>query len=284
MEETLSLVRAEATALDNRLRAEQKAKEAAREQARAHRRASLNAATSSSSSLDGRGASVPPSSGGGRGSSARSASAGRASSVTRGATAPKIVAWRGGTQVKEIDSSSVDRSTDNSRGRGGGAVHNKSATTTATTKPWGLFGNKGTPKKPADIAPVSGAIEAAIKAAQAADTQGSDNPNSPTSQLKRPVLKRPGSREGNNKNDSGAVKTSGDTSRNPMLRSESPLANASAASDDEVTPMSSQLSTIQAKKEAKAQEAVKAPPAAGGPAVRPKAPSTFSLKGRTKAL
>jgi len=275
MEETLSLVRAEATALDNRLRAEQKAKEAARQQARAHRRASLNAATSSSSSLDGRG---------GRGSSARSASVGRSSSVTRGATAPKIVAWRGGTQVKEIDSSSVDRSSDDSRGRGGD-VNNKSGTTT-TTKSWGLFGNKGTPKKPADIAPVSGAIEAAIKAAQAADTQGSDNlkdPKSTTSQLKRPVLKRPGSREGNN-NDGGAPKTSGDTSRNPMLRSESPLSNASTASEDEYTPMSSELSTIQAKKEAKAQEAAKAPPAAGGPAVRPKAPSTFSLKGRTKAI
>jgi hypothetical protein len=177
--------------------------------------------------------------------------------------------------VKEVDSSS-NGSGDGSRGGGGGSANDKGA---MTTKSWGLFGNKGTPKKPADIAPVSGAIEAAIKAAQSADTQNGNqrDPKSPTSQLKRPVLKRPGSREGNN-GEGTTTKTTGDTFRNPMLRSESPLSNASSASEDESTPTSGEISSIQAKKEAKEK-------AAGGPAVRPKAPSSvFGFKGRTKAL
>jgi hypothetical protein len=279
MEETLSLVRAEALALDARNRADAKARDAAKLQAKVARRASLSAATAGSS--DARGASAPASHGRSSGGApARGASVSRGASVARHAAAPKIVAWRGGTQIKDVElaasqkaAGSLGLATDPPPGGG------------AAAKAWGLFGGRSAPKKPADLAPASAAIEAAIKAARAADGGGGGAATAKV-ELKRPLLKRPGSRDGSSVGDG---KESGESFSNPMLHAGPPagdsfktlagVAGPVPASEDALARLAqggdgarpTPKSSIQAKKEAK--EKADQDAKARGPGARPNPPA-----------
>jgi hypothetical protein len=280
MEETLSLVRAEALALDARNRADAKARDAAKLQAKVARRASLSAATAGSS--DARGASAPASqSRSPGGAPARGASVSRGASVARHAAAPKIVAWRGGTQIKDVelaasqkDAGSLGLATDPPPGG------------VAAAKAWGLFGGRSAPKKPADLAPASAAIEAAIKAARAADDDGGGGAATTKVELKRPLLKRPGSRDGSSVGDG---KESGESFSNPMLHAGPPagdsfktlagVAGPVPASEDALARLAqggdgarpTPKSSIQAKKEAK--EKADQDAKARGPGARPNHPA-----------